>query len=189
VNYVKKVDFKTLAKMFFAFFRIGAFTIGGGYAMLPLIEKEVVENQKWVNEEDIVDVFAISQSVPGVIAINSSIFIGYKIGGMIGAVTAAAGVILPSFIIILVIAFLLFNIHNNVYINKAFTGVRAGVTAMIALSAVKLGKSIIKDKFSALLAVLSFVAIVIFDIHAIIAIVAGGAAGYLFYWFRRKKQQ
>jgi chromate transporter len=186
---VKNTDYKMLAKMFFAFFKIGAFTIGGGYAMLPLIEKEVVDNQKWISEEDIVDVFAIAQSAPGVIAINSSIFVGYKISGLIGAVTAAAGVILPSFIIILAIAYLLLNIQDNIYIGKAFAGIRAGVTAMIGLSAVKLGKSIIKDKFSALLATLSFMAIVIFDVHAIIAIVSGGIAGYIFYGVRRKKEQ
>lgn len=183
-----KAKLKKLWKIFFAFFRIGAFTIGGGYAMLPLIEKEVVDNQKWVDSEEIVDVFAIVQSVPGVIAINSSIFIGYKIYGMAGALAAALGVILPSFITILVIAFLLFNIKDNVYLEKAFTGVRAGVTAMIGLTAVKLGKSVIKDKVAAALALISFTAIVILDIHAILAIIGGAVFGYLFYGLRRARK-
>ena len=176
---------KKLLKLFFAFFKIGAFTIGGGYAMIPLIEKEVVDNQRWVKREDIVDVFAISQSVPGVIAINSSIFIGYKIMGIAGAIVAALGVILPSFFIILIIAFLLFNIQDNIYIGKAFNGVRAGVTAMIALTSIKLGKSVIKDKLSAVLAAASFIIIVIFDIHAIYAIIAGGLIGFIAYGLLR----
>lgn len=178
---MKNYDLKKLWKMFLVFFRIGAFTIGGGYAMLPLIEKEVVDNNNWVSEEEIVDVFAISQSVPGVIAINSSIFIGYKVSGYIGAIVAALGVILPSFFIILIIAYLLFNIQNNVYLEKAFTGVRAGVTAMILLSVIKLAKSAVKDKLGLILAIAAFITIVVFDIHAILAIATGGIVGYLAY--------
>jgi chromate transporter len=178
---MKKASLKTLWKMFIIFFRIGAFTIGGGYAMLPLIEREVVDNQKWVTEKEIVDVFAISQSIPGVIAINTSIFIGYKVGGLVGAVVAALGVILPSFLIILVIAFLLFNIQDNIYVQKAFTGVRAGVVGLIGLAALKLGKAAIKDKLGVILAVIAFIAIVIFDIHAILIIVFGGIVGFIAY--------
>ncbi|MBZ4645667.1 MAG: chromate transporter [Petroclostridium sp.] len=149
--------------------------------MLPLIEREVVDNQKWVTEKEIVDVFAISQSIPGVIAINTSIFIGYKVGGLVGAVVAALGVILPSFLIILVIAFLLFNIQDNIYVQKAFTGVRAGVVGLIGLAALKLGKAAIKDKLGVILAVIAFIAIVIFDIHAILIIVFGGIVGFIAY--------
>lgn len=182
---MKKCNLNSLIKIFAVFFKIGAFTIGGGYAMLPLIEKEVVENNKWVKQEEIVDVFAIVQSVPGVIAINSSIFIGYKICGIAGAIAAALGVILPSFFIILPIAFLLFNIKESIYIQKAFTGIRAGVTALIGLSAIKLGKAVIKDKIGFILAALSFIAIVFFNIHAILTIITGGITGYLVYTFRR----
>lgn len=149
--------------------------------MLPLIEREVVDNQKWVTEKEIVDVFAISQSIPGVIAINTSIFIGYKVGGLVGAVVAALGVILPSFLIILVIAFLLFNIQDNIYVQKAFTGVRAGVVGLIGLAALKLGKAAIKDKLGVILAVIAFIAIVIFDIDAILIIVFGGIVGFIAY--------
>jgi len=176
---------KNLLKMFFTFFRIGAFTIGGGYAMLPLIEKEVVDNHKWISREDIVDVFAIVQSVPGVIAINTSIFVGYKVYGLIGAIVAALGVILPSFCIILAIAFLLFNIQGNIYVEKAFAGVRAGVTALIGLTAIKLGKTVIKDKIGLILAAASFIAIVVLDIHAIPVIVCGGIIGFLAYGVKR----
>lgn len=185
---MNKIKFNRLVKMFFIFFRIGAFTIGGGYAMLPLIEKEVVDRRKWVSEEEIVDVFAIVQSVPGVIAINSSIFIGYKVAGIPGAVAAALGVITPSFVIILLIAFILFNFRENIYIQKAFAGIRAGVTALIAIAALKLGRSVIRDKVSLVLAIASFTAIVIFDIHAIISILVGGLIGYIVYGLLKYKK-
>jgi chromate transporter len=181
-----KKDMKLLLKIFFAFFKIGAFTIGGGYAMLPIIEKEVVDKQKWVNSEEIVDVFAVVQSVPGVIAINSSIYVGYKICGISGAVAAALGVIIPSFITILAIAFVMSNIRENPYVQKAFTGIIAGVTALIGLTAVKLGKSVIKDKTGMVLAAASFIAIVVFDIHAIITIAAGAIIGYTVYGIARR---
>lgn len=178
---MKKKDLMILWKMFTIFFKIGAFTIGGGYAMLPLIEKEVVDDQKWVTEEEIVDIFAVTQSIPGVIAINASIFIGYKVRGISGAVAAALGVILPSFLIILAIAFLLFNIKDNIYVQKAFTGVRAGVVGLIGLAALKLAKASIKDKLGIVLAIFAFIAIVIFDIHPILVIFCGGVIGVLAY--------
>lgn len=183
----KNVNWSKLLKMFYVFFKIGAFTIGGGYAMLPLIEREVVDVNKWISREDIVDVFAVVQSVPGVIAINTSIFVGYKVYGFPGAVAAALGVILPSFFTILAIAYLLLNIKDNVYIGKAFTGVRAGLTALIGLTAVKLWKSVVKDKPGAVLAVVSLVTIVVLDIHAIIMILAGGTIGFLAYGLKALK--
>lgn len=178
---MEKNEINRLWKLFVIFFKIGAFTIGGGLAMLPLIEREVVQNSKMVNEEDIVDIFAICQSLPGVIAINSAIFIGYKVGGGIGALVAALGVILPSFIIILIIAFIMFNIQGITAIEKALTGVRAGVTAMILLTVAKLSKSVIKNRLSLLLAIAAFACIAFFDLHAIVTILAGGLTGFLVY--------
>ena len=176
---MRKTEFKKLWRMFTIFFRIGAFTIGGGYAMLPLIEREVVENEQWVTREEIIDVFAVSQSLPGVIAINSSMFIGYKIAGIPGLIMASLGVILPSFLSILAIAFVLIKIRDNIYISKAFTGIRSGVTALIALTAIKLGQATIKDKFGFLVAVIAFVSIVVFDIHAYWMILFGALAGFI----------
>ena len=157
--------------------------------MLPLIEKEVVDRQKWVSQEEIIDIFAIIQSVPGVISINTSIFIGYRINKIRGAIAAALGVILPSFFIILLIAYLLFNIRGNAYMDKAFLGVRAGVAALIAITAAKLGKAIIKDRVGVALAAASFISIVVFDIHAILVIVSGGLIGYLVYGIRRSQKR
>jgi chromate transporter len=179
---------KELIKMFFIFIRIGVFTIGGGYAMLPLIEKEIVEKLKWFNEEEIIDIFAIVQSVPGIISVNSVIYIGYKKHGIIGAIVSCLGIVLPSFLIIISIAYILVNFKDNVYVQKAFTGVRAGVTALILLAMIKLGSRTISDKFGLILALLGLALITIFEIHAIFAILGGAFAGYIYYVLNKGKK-
>jgi chromate transporter len=179
---------KILWEIFTTFFKIGAFTIGGGYAMLPLIEKEVVDHKKWVEEEEIVDIFAIVQSVPGVIAINTSMFVGYKVAKIKGAISAALGVILPSFLLILGIYYVMAGIKDNVFIEKAFEGVRAGVTALILLTAIKLSKKTIKSYVSAIIAIISFILIVFFEIQVVLLIIAGGLVGYIMYALRKVKK-
>ncbi|MGI6225296.1 MAG: chromate transporter [Peptococcales bacterium] len=170
---------KFLWEIFITFFKIGAFTFGGGYAMLPLIEHEVVTNKKWVSEEDIVDVLAISQSVPGAIAINSSTFIGYKIAGLRGAFAATLGTILPSFLIILVLAGFLITYSDNVLINKVFYGIRAVVVALILSAVFKLGKKSITDMRTLIIATIAFLLLIIFDFHPIFAIIGGGFVGII----------
>ena len=107
-----KTDYKKLLEIFVLFFKIGSFTFGGGFAMIPLIEKEVINNKGWVNEEEIIDVFAVSQSIPGAIAINCATLIGFKIYGKKGACAATIGVILPSFLIITIIAAFFFKVSR-----------------------------------------------------------------------------
>ena len=109
-----------LFTMFFSFFKIGAFTFGGGYAMIPLIQAEVVDKQEWISEEDFLDIVVISQSFPGALAVNTSVFIGYKISGIIGAIIALLGVVIPSFSIILVIAHFFLQFRNNNLIDCLF---------------------------------------------------------------------
>lgn len=147
--------------------------------MLPLIQREVVEKQKWVSEEEIVDVFAISQSVPGVIAINSSIFIGNKVAKIPGAVAAALGVILPAFLSIILILIALTRFQNNIYVEKALSGIRAASAGLILLTAIKLGKNILKNKLTWIIAIGACVAILIFNINAAWTIVGGGLTGWL----------
>ncbi|NLL05706.1 MAG: chromate transporter [Clostridiaceae bacterium] len=185
---MNKTDRQELSEIFITFFKIGAFTIGGGYAMLPLIEKEVVDNKKWVQEEEMIDIFAIVQSVPGVISINTSMFVGYKKAKLKGALCAAIGVILPSFLIILAIYYALSGIKDNIYLQKAFEGVRAGVTALIFLTAIKLTKKTIKSYISAIIAVIAFILMVFFEVHVILLIVAGGILGYIMYFARKVKK-
>lgn len=173
------MNMKVLLKLFSVFFKIGAFTFGGGYAMLPLIHKEVVDKQKWLGEEEILDIFAISQSVPGVIAINSAIFIGRKVAGIWGSISAALGVILPSFCLILVIASVLVQYRENPMIDKVFTGIRAASAALILLAAIKMAKKAIKNKLGIAIAAVSFILVVLFDIHALWAVVLGAATGII----------
>ncbi len=129
-----KEKLKRLWQVFFTFFRIGAFTFGGGYAMIPLIQKETVEKHKWVTDDDILELIAIAESPPGPIAINSATFVGYRAAGVLGSVVATLGVVLPSFVIILLLSFLLQNFQDIPAVQYAFFGIRAGVLALLCKS-------------------------------------------------------
>jgi chromate transporter len=119
--------------LFLTFTKIGAFTIGGGYAMLPLVEREVVKEKKWVSSEDFIDMLAVSQSLPGIFTVNISILTGYKLRGYRGSIVATLGAILPSFVIILLIATFFRHYSENPYIAKAFRAIRPAVVALIAV--------------------------------------------------------
>ena len=122
---------KKLWQIFCSFFKIGAFTFGGGYAMIPLIQREAVENHKWVSDEDILDIVAIAESTPGPIAINSATFVGYRAAGVLGSVCATLGVVLPSFVLILALSFVLAQFQHIQAVQYAFYGIRAGVLALL----------------------------------------------------------
>ena len=122
---------KKLFELFFTFMKIGGFTFGGGHAMIPLIQKETVENKKWVTDDDILEIIAIAESTPGPVAINSATFVGYRTAGFLGAVFATFGVVLPSFLIILAIAYLLDNFMEIKAVQYAFKGINAGVLALL----------------------------------------------------------
>lgn len=122
---------KKLWQIFITFFKIGAFTFGGGYAMIPLIQRESVEKRKWVTDEDILDIVAIAESTPGPIAINSATFVGYRAAGLLGSVAATLGVVLPSFVVILALSFVLAQFQDLQAVQYAFNGIRAGVLALL----------------------------------------------------------
>ena len=122
---------KRILTLFLTFFKIGAFTFGGGYAMIPLIQKEIVEKHGWMTDEDILDIFAIAESTPGPIAINSATFVGWRVAGFWGSALATTGVVLPSFVIILLISFLLTGFADIPAVQYAFFGIRAGVLALL----------------------------------------------------------
>ena len=126
-----KEKMKRLWQIFVTFFKIGAFTFGGGYAMIPLIQREAVENRKWVTDEDILDIVAIAESTPGPIAINSATFVGYRAAGVLGSACATLGVVLPSFLIILPLSFVLQAFSNLELVQYAFQGIQAGVLALL----------------------------------------------------------
>ena len=122
---------KRLWQLFATFFKIGGFTFGGGYAMIPLIQRETVENHKWITDDDILEIIAIAESTPGPIAINSATFVGYRTAGVLGAMCATIGVVLPSFVIILAISFVLRQFQEIKAVQYAFNGIRAGVLALL----------------------------------------------------------
>ena len=126
-----KEKLKRLFQVFFTFFRIGAFTFGGGYAMIPLIQNEAVEKHHWVTDDDILEIIAIAESTPGPIAINSATFVGYRAAGVLGSVFATLGVVLPSFVIILILSFVLQAFQEVRAVQYAFFGIRAGVLALL----------------------------------------------------------
>lgn len=170
-------EWKILLQLFWTFFKIGPVTFGGGFAMIPLIEKEVVEKRKWLKSEDVTDVFALSQSVPGAVAINSATFIGHRIRGVKGAIAAMIGVSLPTFLIVLALGILYFSIQDNPKIEAAFIAIRASIVAIIAYAAIKIAKSAIIDKSTFGIMIVGIPAL--FFIHPIIAIIAGALTGMM----------
>ena len=168
---------KTLIELFLTFFRIGAFTFGGGYAMIPLIQKEVVENKKWVSDEDMLDIVAIAESTPGPIAINSATFIGYKTCGVIGSAFATLGVVLPSLVIISVIAYLLTEFAQIAIVKYAFFAIRAGVLALVTKSLWTMFKKAPKGMVAYAISLLSFVLVAFFHVNALVVIILTAIIG------------
>lgn len=138
----KKSKFNNLIQLMFSFFKIGLFTFGGGYAMIPLIQKESVEKRKWVSEEEIVDIIAIAESTPGPIAVNSATYIGYKVAGILGSIFATLGLIIPSFTIIFAISFFYEKFMQIAIIKSIFKGLSIGVIILIFNAFLKLKKTI-----------------------------------------------
>ena len=172
-----KQDGKTLAAVFVTFFRIGAFTFGGGYAMIPLIQKETVEKRRWISDSDVLDVIAIAESTPGPIAINAATFVGYRVAGFWGALCATLGVVLPSFLIILAISRVLDAFSHLKVIEYAFFGVRAGVLALIVKALYSMVRQCPKTAFAYGVAACAFIAVVCFDLSVLLVLVACALAG------------
>ena len=171
---------KDLLKLFLAFFRIGAFTFGGGYAMLPMLEKEVVDKHKWATIDEIMDYFAIGQCTPGIIAVNTATFIGYKQKKIPGGVFATLGVVTPSVIIISLIATILHGISDNPIVKHAFAGIGVAVCAILFQAILKLAKSGIKDVFTLILALVSLALSLFLKLSPIIIVVIAGVAGIVY---------
>jgi len=167
-------------EFFKVFFRIGLFTIGGGYAMIPLIQAEVVEKKKWLNEEDFLDLLAISQTAPGILAVNMSIFIGYKLRGLKGSITTTMGTILPSLLIILTIALFFRNFQDNPVINRIFKGIRPAVVALIAAPTFQMAKSVKINRYTIIIPIISAALIWLVGVSPIYIIIVAGIGGYIY---------
>ena len=170
---------KELLKLYAAFFRIGAFTFGGGYAMLPMLEKEIVEKYKWATMEELMDYFAIGQCTPGVIAVNTATFIGHKKMGVIGGIVATLGVITPSIIIISLIALVLDAVSKNSVVQHAFAGIGVAVCAVLIQAVTKIGKAGLVDKTTWVIGIGAFLMTAVFEISTILIIILAGVVGVI----------
>lgn len=171
---------KKLIELFVSIFKIGAFTFGGGYAMIPLIEEEVVKNKGWLSKDEFVDILVVSQSLPGALAINTSIFLGYKISGILGAIIALMAVILPSFFIILIIAAFFMKFRDNYYVSAAFKGITAAVPMLVLVGAISLSKGLPKNTRTIVTIIVALIVLIVFNIHPVIVIIISGVYGAIF---------
>ena len=167
-------------KSFAIFLKIGLFTIGGGYAMVPLIQDEIVEKRKWIDKEDFIDLLALTQSVPGIFAVNIAIFIGYKLRKFKGALAMALGTILPSFFIILAIALFFQQFRDNETVQSIFKGIRPAVVALIAAPTFSMAKSAKINRYTIWIPIVSALLIWLLGFSPIWIIIAAGIGGYLF---------
>jgi chromate transporter len=170
---------KELWQLFIVFCRIGGFTFGGGYSMLPIIQKEMVEKKKWASDHEILDYYAIGQCTPGLIAVNTATFIGYKRKGIIGAIVATLGVVFPSFVIITIIAAYFRYFRDLKAVKNAFAGIRVAVAVLIINAVARMWKNSIKDRLGVIVFVASFAVAVFTKISPVIIIAISAAAGII----------
>ena len=170
---------KTLLDLFITFAKLGAITFGGGYAMLPIIQREIVEKKKWATEEEVLDYYAIGQCTPGVIAVNTATFIGQKKKGVLGGVFATLGVVFPSVIIITVIAAFISNFADYPAVKNAFAGIRVCVAVLIINAIIKLWKKSVVDVLTFLIFLAVTVLSFIFDLSPIIYVVSASIIGII----------
>ncbi len=170
---------RELFKMFITFFKIGSFTFGGGYAMIPLIEREVVDTNHWISKDEFIDVIAISQSFPGALAINSCTFIGYKIGGVTGGILGLLGVGLPSFLIILVIAVAFSKFRDMYLVELIFNGINAAVPLLILVGVNSLAQVLPKTVTNIILVLVTIILNAFLDVNPVYIILAAAIYGVI----------
>lgn len=164
--------------LFWAFFCIGGLTFGGGYAMLPMLEREIVDRRHWTTSEELLDYYAVGQCTPGIIAVNVATLIGFRQKRYLGAVCSTVGVVTPSFIIISLIAGALKAVAGNEMVAHAFSGIRVAVCVLVIAAVVKLFKPSVKDKLTAGIFIATFAAMTLFDISPIAVVIVAGLLGY-----------
>lgn len=177
----------SLWDLFTAFARIGVLTFGGGVAMLPMLEKECIEKHQWATEDEMIDYFAVGQCTPGVIAVNTATFIGYKMHGAIGGIIATLGVVFPSFVIIVAMASVLKMFQDNVYVMKAFSGIRISVCALMLSAVLRLARKAVTDVPTAIVAVDSLMLQVFLGISPVYIVIGGIAIGLAAFEFGKGK--
>ena len=186
-NNKKESRGRLLAQLFVSFAKIGVMTFGGGLAMLPMLERELVESKKWVTTQEILDYYAVGQCTPGIIAVNTATFVGYKKSKVLGSVVATLGMVFPSLVIISVIAAVLSNFADIPAVQHAFAGIRIAVCALIASAVIKLAKSNVKNLTQIIIAVAAFIIIAVFGASPVVVVIASAIAGLRLGKFGKKE--
>lgn len=177
-----------LLQLFLTFLKIGAFTFGGGYAMIPLIQREAVEKQKWVTDEDVLEIIAIAESTPGPIAINAATFVGFRTCGFWGAFCSTFGVVLPSFVIITIISKVLQQFQQLLAVRYAFMGIRAGVLALILKALWGMSRKCPKHSLAYAIAALAFVLVALVKVNVMLVILLCALVGLISSWLAERRQ-
>lgn len=170
----------TLWTLFTTFLKIGAFTFGGGYAMIPLIQRDIAHKHKWITDDDILDIIAIAESTPGPIAINAATFVGYKVCGFWGSFFSTFALVLPSFFVISLISLFLTHFGEYTLVRYAFMGIRAGVLALIVKALISMYKQCPKNVFSYCIMALAFLSVAVFKVNVLYVIIASGILGLIY---------
>lgn len=170
----------TIIELFITFAKMGAVTFGGGYAMLPILQRTVVDEKKWATEEEILDYYAIGQCTPGIIAVNTATFIGYKTKGVLGGIAATLGVVFPSIVIISIISAFLKSFAELAVVQHAFTGIRVCVGVLILNAVIKLWKGAAKGKITSAIIIISMLISAFIGISPVLIVVSAGVIGFFF---------
>jgi chromate transporter len=171
--------FREYLDLFSVFFRIGAVTFGGGLAMLPILERELIKKRGWMTAEELVDYFAIGQATPGIVAVNVATFIGHKRKGILGGIVTTAGVVTPSVIVITALALFLDNFTEIQWVQRALRGINVVVAVLLVSAVWGLGRKTVYDWVTAAIASAAFVSIAVFDVSAIVVVVSSALLGLL----------
>jgi len=181
------VSLHNLIELFFAFVKIGAFTFGGGLAMMPIMQRELIEKRGWITDEELIDYYAIGQSTPGIIAVNVATFVGYKRLGVMGGIMATIGVITPSLIIIMILAGTINSINRFPLVQKALRGINVAVAALLTSVIVRFSKKTIKNVWNLLFMLLTFSLIFFLKFQSVWIILAVLLTGFFISLYRQKK--
>ncbi|MBS7266251.1 MAG: chromate transporter [Spirochaetia bacterium] len=184
-----KNKLKQFLELYFAFVKIGAFTFGGGLAMMPIMQRELIEKRGWVSEEELIDYFAIGQSTPGIIAVNVATFVGYKKLGWLGGIIGTLGVVTPSWVIIMLLAGAISSVDKYPLAQRALRGINVAVAALLTSVIVKFTKKTIKNFWNALFMLLAFALIYFFKVQSVWIILSSLIIGCLLTLYKQKKQK
>ena len=184
-----KNKLKQFLELYFAFVKIGGFTFGGGLAMMPIMQRELIEKRGWVSEEELIDYFAIGQSTPGIIAVNVATFVGYKKLGWLGGIIGTLGVVTPSWVIIMLLAGAISSVDKYPLAQRALRGINVAVAALLTSVIVKFTKKTIKNFWNALFMLLAFALIYFFKVQSVWIILSSLIIGCLLTLYKQKKQK